>query len=208
MRLVLASASPRRAELLHAAGFTFEILAVDLDERVRAGEAAPAYVERLARDKAGAALQRFEERAQRLCHGPERAALDDLVVLGADTAVVVEGTILGKPRDDRDGAAMLAALSGRRHDVLTGVCLRSSSGERGRVETTGVYMSVLSTDDIAWYVASGEGRDKAGGYAVQGLASRFVTRIEGSYSNVVGLPIATVSMLVRELASVGSSGLS
>jgi septum formation protein len=207
MRLVLASASPRRAGLLRAAGFTFEILAVDVDERVRAGEAAPAYVERLARDKAGAALQRFEERAQRSCHGPERAALDDLVVLGADTAVVVEGTILGKPRDDRDGAAMLAALSGRRHDVLTAVCLRSSSGERGRVETTGVYMSVLSMDDIAWYVASGEGRDKAGGYAVQGLASRFVTRIEGSYSNVVGLPIATVSMLVRELASAGSSGL-
>jgi septum formation protein len=203
MRLVLASASPRRAELLRAAGFAFEILAVDLDERVREGEAASAYVERLARDKAGAALQRFEERAQRSCRGPERAALDDLVVLGADTAVVVDGTILGKPRDDREAAAMLAALSGRRHDVLTGVCLRSSSDERGRVETTGVYMSALTADDIAWYVASGEGRDKAGAYAVQGLASRFVTRIDGLYSNVVGLPIATVSTLLRELASTG-----
>jgi septum formation protein len=203
MRLVLASASPRRSQLLRAAGFAFEILAVDLDERVREGEPAPAYVERLARDKAGAALQRFEERAQRSCHGPERAALDDLVVLAADTVVVVDGTILGKPRDDRDAAAMLAALSGRRHDVLTGVCLRSASDERGRVETTGVYMSVLTADDIAWYVASGDGRDKAGGYAVQGLASRFVTRIEGSYSNVVGLPIATVSWLLRELASTG-----
>jgi septum formation protein len=203
MRLVLASASPRRAELLRAAGFAFEILAVDLDERVRDDEPASVYVARLAREKAGAALQRFEERAQRSCRGPERAALDDLVVLGADTAVVVDGTILGKPLDDRDAASMLASLSGRRHDVLTGVCLRSSSGERGRVETTGVYMCALTADDIAWYVASGECRDKAGAYAVQGLASRFVTRIEGSYSNVVGLPIATVSTLLRELASTG-----
>jgi len=187
---------------LRAAGYTFEILAVDLDERVRDGESPQAYVERLARDKAGAALQRFEERAQRSC-GPERAVLDDLVVLGADTAVVIDGTILGKPRDDRDGAAMLGSLSGKRHEVLTGVCLRSASGDRGHVETTGVYMSKLSSEDIAWYVASGDGRDKAGGYAVQGLASRFVTRIEGSYSNVVGLPIATVEMLLRELASPG-----
>ena len=202
MRLVLASASPRRAELLRAAGFTFDILAVDLDERVRDGESPEAYVERLARDKAGAAMQRFEERAQRSC-GRERAVMDDLVVLGADTAVVVDGTILGKPRDDGDAAAMLAALSGRRHDVLTGVCLRSASVERGHVETTGVYMSKLSNEDIAWYVGSGEGRDKAGGYAVQGLASRFVTGIEGSYSNVVGLPIATVAALLRELASIG-----
>ncbi len=203
MRLVLASASPRRAELLRAAGFVFDILAVDLDERVHDGEAPAAYVARLARDKAGAAMQRFEERAQRSCHGPERSALDELVVLGADTAVIVDGTILGKPRDDRDAAAMLAALSGRRHEVLTGVSLRSLAGERQLVEATSVYMSELSTDDIAWYVASGEGRDKAGGYAVQGLASRFVTSIEGSYSNVVGLPIATVSTLLRELASTG-----
>jgi septum formation protein len=203
MRLVLASASPRRADLLRAAGYTFDILAVDLDERPHHSESATAYVERLAREKAGAAIQRFEERAQRSCRGPERSALDDLVVLGADTAVVVDDTILGKPRDDRDGAAMLAALSGRRHEVLTGVCLRSRAAERGRVEATGVYMSVLSADDIAWYVSSGEGRDKAGGYAVQGLASRFVTRVEGSYSNVVGLPIATVEMLLRELASTG-----
>src|SRR5262245_2997915 len=100
MRLVLASTSPRRAELLRAAGLVFDVLAVDIDERARAGEAADAYVARLARDKAGAALQRLEERAQRSCHGPERAALDDVVVLGADTAVVVDGTILGKPRDD------------------------------------------------------------------------------------------------------------
>jgi nucleoside triphosphate pyrophosphatase len=203
MRLILASASPRRAELLRAAGFSFDILAVDLDERAHEGEAPADYVARLARDKAGAAMQRFEQRAQQSCRGPERSALDDLIVLGADTAVIVDGRIMGKPRDDRDAAAMLMALSGRRHDVLTGVSLRSLGGERQLVEATGVYMSVLTADDIAWYVASGEGRDKAGGYAVQGLASRFVTGIEGSYSNVVGLPIATVSSLLRELASRG-----
>jgi septum formation protein len=203
MRLVLASASPRRAELLRAAGFAFEVLAVDLDERAHDGEAPADYVARLARDKAGAAMQRFEQRAQRSCHGPERAALDDLVVLGADTAVIVDERILGKPRDDHDAAAMLVALSGRRHEVMTGVSLRSLAGERQLVEATGVYISVLTPDDIAWYVASGEGRDKAGGYAIQGLASRFVTGIEGSYSNVVGLPIATVSALLRELASRG-----
>jgi septum formation protein len=203
MRLVLASASPRRAELLRAAGYSFEILAVDLDERAHDGEAPADYVARLARDKAGAAMQRFEERALRSCHGPERSALDDLVVLGADTAVIVDGQILGKPRDDRDARAMLTALSGRRHEVLTGVSLRSLAGERQLVEASGVYISVLTADDIAWYIASGEGRDKAGGYAIQGLASRFVTGIEGSYSNVVGLPIATVSALLRELASRG-----
>src|SRR5262245_12617399 len=203
MHLVLASASPRRAELLRAAGFAFEVLAVDLDERAHDGEAPADYVARLARDKAAAAIQRFEQRAQRSCHGPERAALDDLVVLGADTAVIVDERILGKPRDDHDAAAMLAALSGRRHEVMTGVSLRSLAGERQLVEATGVYISVLTPDDIAWYVASGEGRDKAGGYAIQGLASRFVTGVEGSYSNVVGLPIATVSALLRELASRG-----
>jgi septum formation protein len=202
MRLILASASPRRAELLRAAGYTFETLAVDLDEGVRDGEAAAAYVERLAREKAGAAMQRLTQRAQQSC-GPGRAALDDAVVLGADTAVVVDGWILGKPRDDRDAAGMLRALSGRRHEVMTGVCLRSATAERERVETTSVYMAVLAPHDVDWYVQSGEGRDKAGAYAVQGLASRFVTRIEGSYSNVVGLPVAIVGAFLRELASVG-----
>ena len=200
MRLVLASASPRRADLLRAAGYVFDTLAVDLDERVRPGEAPPAYVERLAREKSAAALQRFVERAQ-TCGGPERAAVHDVVVLGADTTVVVDGEILGKPRDDRDGAAMLHKLSGRAHQVLTGVSVRTSSGEWGHVETTSVYVTALSPQDVAWYVASGEGLDKAGGYAVQGLASRFIPRIDGSYSNVVGLPVATVEALLREAAS-------
>src|SRR5215831_11971407 len=202
MRLVLASASPRRADLLRAAGYTFDTLAVDLEERVRPGETPAAYVSRLAGEKSAAAMQRFIQRSQ-TCGGPDKAAVHDVVVLGADTTVVVDGEILGKPSDDREAAAMLRKLSGRAHEVLTGVSVRTSAGEWQLVESTNVYMSALSPQDVAWYVASGEGRDKAGGYAVQGLASRFVTGIEGSYSNVVGLPIATVSALLRELASRG-----
>ena len=206
MRLVLASASPRRSELLRAAGYTFDTLVVDVDERAHAGESPEAYVARLAREKSAAAMQRFIERAQ-TCGGPQRAALHDVVVLGADTTVVVDGEILGKPIDDRDSERMLQKLSGRRHEVLTGVSLRTSSAERGRVVTTSVYLKPLALHDIQWYVASGEGRDKAGGYAVQGLASRFIPRIDGSYANVVGLPVDTVAELLGELASPGSSGL-
>ena len=189
--------------MLRAAGYTFEILAVDLDESARATEAPPAYVARLAHEKSAAAMQRFISRAQQACRGPERDTLHDIVVLGADTTVVVDGEILGKPRDDADGAAMLMKLSGRRHEVLTGVSLRTSAGEWGRVEVTGVYMKGLTSQDIAWYVSSGEGRDKAGGYAVQGLASRFIPRIDGSYSNVVGLPVEAVAALLREVAPKG-----
>ena len=203
MRLVLASASPRRADLLRAAGYSFDTLVVDLDESPRAGEAPQAYVARLAHEKSAAAMQRFISRAQQACSGPERDAVHEVVILGADTTVVVDGEILGKPHDDADGAVMLQKLSGRRHEVLTGVSLRTSSGEWGRVEATGVYMKELSLQDIAWYVASGEGRDKAGGYAVQGLASRFIPRIDGSYSNVVGLPVEAVAALLREAAPKG-----
>jgi septum formation protein len=200
MRLVLASASPRRADLLRAAGYIFDTLAVDLDERVLPGEAPPAYVARLAREKSAAAMQRFMERA-RTCGGADRAALHDVVILGADTTVVVDGEILGKPHDDREAAALLNKLSGRAHEVLTGVSVRTSAGEWQQVDSTSVYMTALSPQDVAWYVASGEGLDKAGGYAVQGLASRFIPRIDGSYSNVVGLPVATVEALLREAAS-------
>ena len=198
MRLILASASPRRAELLRAAGYQFDILPVDLDESVKAGETPATYVARLAREKSAAAMQRFVARAQS-CGGAERAAPHDIIVLGADTTVVLDGEILGKPTDDADGAAMLRKLSGRAHDVLTGISLRTSAAEWGRVETTRVYMTELSADDIAWYVHSGEGRDKAGGYAVQGLASRFIPRLDGSYSNVVGLPVAAVAAVLREV---------
>ena len=123
------------------------------------------------------------------------------VVLGADTAVVVEDRILGKPADDREAASMLRRLSGRPHEVLTGVSLRAGDRERGRVESTVVEFSPLTEEDVSWYVASGEGRDKAGAYAIQGLAARFIPRIRGSYSNVVGLPVAAVHELVAEIAS-------
>jgi septum formation protein len=192
MRIVLASASPRRAELLRAAGITFSIRAVDVDERVRPAEAPEAYVRRLAMEKSARALD---------------GAADDAIVLGADTAVVIDGIILGKPRDRRDAASMLRRLSGRAHQVLTGVSVRTRADERGRVESTTVEFVALSEDDIVWYVASGEGDDKAGGYAIQGLASRFIPRISGSYSNVVGLPVAAVHELVAEIASNPLSGL-
>jgi septum formation protein len=193
MRLVLASTSPRRAELLRAAGYTFDVLPVDIDERVGAGETPRDYVRRLAAEKSAAAwdVVRFK---------PD--ATGD-IVLAADTAVVVDEQILGKPRDDREAASMLRQLSGRRHEVLTGVSLRSLGGERGFIGATGVYMMELRDEDIAWYVASGEGRDKAGAYAIQGLASRFIPGIDGSYANVVGLPVADVSLLLSALASAG-----
>jgi septum formation protein len=189
MRLVLASASPRRAALLGAAGFVFDTMPVDLDERVREGETPSAYVRRLAMEKSARARERM---------GPQA---DGALVLGADTTVVVGETILGKPADDSDLASMLRQLSGRTHLVLTGLSLRLGEQECGGVEATTVEFSRLNDADIAWYVASGEGRDKAGGYAIQGLASRFVRRIDGSYTNVVGLPIAAVHELVATIAS-------
>jgi septum formation protein len=194
MRLILASASPRRAELLRAAGFDFEVRPVDVDETVRSGETPQEYVRRLAMEKSA--------------RGLEVIGTDEIVVLGADTAVVIDAEILGKPRDGHHAAEMLRRLSGRRHEVLTGVSLRAGATETGCVERTTVEFSRLSDADVAWYVAGGEGRDKAGGYAIQGLASRFIPRIEGSYSNVVGLPVAAVRELLSQIASGGHSGYS
>ena len=202
MRLVLASASPRRADLLRAAGFTFDTLVVDVDERARPGEAPADYVRRLAAEKSATAWRHLAPSAEASAEGGSSALLD-LVVLGADTIVVIDGDILGKPRDDAEAGAMLRRLSGRRHEVMTGVSLRAKANERGLVEATGVYMVDIREEDVAWYVASGEGRDKAGAYAIQGLAARFIPRIEGSYSNVVGLPVAAVAALLHELASAG-----
>jgi septum formation protein len=207
MRLILASASPRRAELLRAAGFDFDIVVADVDEAVRAGESPALYVRRLAAEKSAAAQSSYVASAFRRTsaaakEGPAEAGRrvppDGPIILAADTSVVVDGKILGKPRDDQDAAAMLERLSGRRHDVLTGVSIRRNAFEVGRVEMTTVSFAALTADEVAWYVDSGEGRDKAGAYAIQGLASRFVTRIEGSYSNVVGLPVAAVVELLTE----------
>jgi septum formation protein len=188
MRLILASASPRRAELLRSAGYAFDIVVADVDETVLPGESPAVYVRRLAAEKSAAAMARVYTTADA-----------DTVVLGADTTVVVGGEILGKPRDDDECGAMLRRLSGQAHQVLTGVSLRQAAYEVGRVETTSVVFRALTHEEIAWYAASGEGRDKAGGYAIQGLASRFIPSISGSYSNVVGLPVACVDELLRSL---------
>lgn len=179
--LVLASASPRRAELLTAAGFRFSVSPQDVDEARRLSEGPEDYVLRLACEKARSARQG-----------------SGAVVIGADTAVVVDGDVLGKPRDDEDAARMLRQLSGRSHQVLTGLAV---GGEELLTELarTSVWFVPLADHEIAWYVASGEPRDKAGGYAIQGLGSRFVSRIDGSYSNVVGLPVSAVYRLLRRL---------
>jgi septum formation protein len=180
-RIILASASPRRAELLRAAGIDFDVRPADIDEAILPGEAPSDYVSRLAEAKA------------RVVHERE----SDRTVLAADTAVVVDGHILGKPIDEADAQRMLRSLAGRTHEVVTAVSL-FHPGEivDTRVDTTTVELAALSEADITWYVSSGEPMDKAGAYAVQGLASRFVTRIEGSYSNVVGLPIALVYQML------------
>ena len=190
MRLILASASPRRAELLRSAGYDFSTLVVDVDERVRPGEAPEAYVRRLAAEKSFAASSRH----------PADARVP-AIILAADTTVVVDGEVLGKPDDDAEAGRMLRRLAGRRHEVMTGLSLRRGAYEIGRVETTTVEFAPMTAEDVAWYVATGEGRDKAGAYAIQGLASRFVRNIHGSYSNVVGLPVATVHELLADIAS-------
>jgi septum formation protein len=186
MRLILASSSPRRAELLRAAGYTFDIHPAEVDERIHPGESPATYVERVAAEKSAKALDTLR-------------VGDGFIVLAADTAVVIGDEILGKPRDAEDAARMLRKLSGRTHEVMTGVSVRSASVDTAFVEVTSVTFVRLTEDQIAWYVASAEGTDKAGAYAIQGLASRFIPRIEGSYSNVVGLPIAAVDGLIQRL---------
>jgi septum formation protein len=209
VRLVLASTSPRRAELLRAAGFTFDTCGVEIDETPRPDESPDAYVRRLAMEKSAKAIQILGHgrnldagySSQRNQSQGGNINREPMIVLAADTAVVIDGEILGKPQDDQDMARMLRRLSGCRHEVMTGVSVRHGERELGCVECTAVHFAVLSSEDVAWYVESGEGRDKAGGYAIQGLASRFVPRIGGSYSNVVGLPITVVCELLRAIVA-------
>ena len=183
MRLVLASGSPRRADLLRAAGIPFDVSPVDVDEDFWPGEKPEEAVARLAEAKAAVGA----------------ATHPDAVVLGADTTVVIGGEPLAKPADPADAARMLRLLSGRTHEVLTGVCLFYRGRRLLHVEPTRVRMAQLAESEIAWYVSTGEPFDKAGGYAVQGLGSRFIEGIDGSYSNVVGLPISRVYGLLKEL---------
>lgn len=182
MRLILASASPRRAELLTAAGFEFQVVPADVDETPRSGEAPKAYALRVARAKAS-------EIAARLT--------GDDVVLAADTVVVVGDRMMGKPVGAADAASMLRALSGRVHEVHTAVVLAGAI-DREAVVTTAVRFNVLSEAEIEWYVATGEAEGKAGAYGIQGRAARFIDSIDGSWSNVVGLPIAAVYRMLSE----------
>ena len=168
---------------MKAAGYAFDVAPADVDETPLPGELPEVYVARLAAAKANVTVN----------------TSSDCVVLGADTAVLVDGTIFGKPLDDANAAAMLRQLSGRSHEVLTGVSMRYGSQRVGTVDRTVVHVAFLRPEDIAWYVASGEPRGKAGGYAIQGLAARFIDRIEGSYSNVMGLPLSVVRRLLSDL---------
>lgn len=185
MRLVLASASPRRAELLRQIGLPFEVRAVDLDESVRPGESPADYVVRLAVAKVEAA----------------RASLDlgdAAVCLGADTAVVLDGRVLGKPAGREEGVAMLLALGGRAHSVLTGIAVSGPTGTRSRCVTTEVHFRPIERWEAEAYWETGEGADKAGGYGIQGIGGIFADSIRGSYSAVVGLPLAETEQLLRD----------
>jgi septum formation protein len=179
-KLVLASASPRRRELLTIAGLPHEVRPASIPEIRGVGEDPVAYVERLAREKAHAV-----------------AAADDEIVIGADTTVVVDGQVLEKPADAADARRMLAQLSGRTHLVHTGICLRQRERMVSAVETTRVTFKGVSEAEIEAYIATGEPMDKAGAYAIQGIAARWIPHLEGCYFNVVGLPLARVWVLLK-----------
>ena len=176
-RLILASGSPRRRELLAYLGVPFDVRAPDVDETPLAGEQPAAYVERVAQAK------------------PD--AVDGDIVIAADTTVVLDGTIMGKPTDPSDAVRMLRALAGRDHEVFTAVAVKSGGAVTTTVVRTVVTMTPITDDDIDWYVATGEPLDKAGAYALQGTGGIFVARLDGSASNVVGLPLAELMALLR-----------
>jgi len=200
--LVLASSSPRRQKLLRNAGIDFIIQPADVPEVREAGESPTDFAQRLAREKAQAiwsACQTELARHTATVRADERRlATGNLLVLGADTVVVVDDEVLGKPADAADATRMLRLLSGRTHQVTTGVCLIGPGFQDVRSETTDVSFDVLSPADIAAYVAHGEPMDKAGAYAIQGIASRWISRLEGCYFNVVGLPVPLVYRMLRQ----------
>jgi len=179
--IILASQSPRRSEILRQAGIPFVVRSANVDETARLVEIPEDYVKRIARDKAMAV-----------------GAAPGEIVLGADTVVVIDGEILGKPAGSADATRMLRLLAGREHEVLTGICLRRNGEMVIDCARTRVWFMPLTLEEAARYVASGEPMDKAGGYAIQGLASKFIERIDGSYTNVVGLPIELVYRHLRK----------
>jgi septum formation protein len=196
VKLILASASPRRRELLAQVGLKFTVAAANLNEALLPDEAAAAYVRRLAEEKAVAVWN---------AHKAEDTPEDPLIVLGADTCVVSDGHILGKPTNTADARRMLELLSGRTHAVLTGLAAVSARKTVRDVEVTQVTFNELTDRDIAQYIASGEPLDKAGAYAIQGHAARWIPRIEGCYFNVVGLPIARTVALLEEVQTVSAA---
>ena len=183
MKLVLASRSPRRAELLKAAGIEFTIRTADIDETPHEGESPQDYVVRLAHEKAHAVPREPDE-----------------IILAADTTVVLDSQILGKPSDAADAIRMLTALESQRHEVMTGICILRGADAITDFATTAVWFAPMTLREIAGYVASGEPMDKAGAYGIQGLASRYIERIDGPYSNVVGLPIALVYRILSRFS--------
>lgn len=183
-KVILASKSPRRAEILRAVGWEFETQAANIDETRRDCEDAVSYVKRLAHEKALTIAKRTPNR----------------VVLGADTVVVIDGQILGQPRDDVDARRMLAMLSGKWHEVLTGVALvHADSVALVEHQSTRVRFCELSPEEIEWYVSTGEPRDKAGAYAIQGRGGIFIEGIEGDYFNIVGLPVRLVYEMMQRM---------
>lgn len=185
-KIILASASPRRAEILRTVGWPFETLAVNIDESRRANEGAPAYVQRLAREKAEATATKVR----------------DGIIVAADTTVVVDDQVLEKPVSDDDAERMLQLLNNRWHQVMTGIAVLDAASAQTKValETTEVKFAPMSDTDIRWYVQTGEPMDKAGAYAIQGFGARFIEGIKGDYFNVVGLPVRLLYELITQTA--------
>jgi len=187
--LILASSSPRRRELLTLAGFDFTIDAADIDEALQPEEAPAKYVQRLAVEKAQAVWERNAARD---------SAADPLIVLGADTTVVLDGEIMGKPGTTMEARRMLEKLAGRTHQVLTGIAAVTRKGVVSEVEITQVFFDLINEEELLRYLESGEPLDKAGAYGIQGYAARWIPRIEGCFFNVVGLPLSrTLQLLAR-----------
>ena len=187
--LILASSSPRRRQLLEQIGLTFTVESADVDERLQPGEPPAKYVQRLALEKAQAIWER---------HRSEDDPDDPLIILGADTVVVLDSEVLGKPADQADARRMLELLSGRTHQVLTGIAAVSRRGMVSEVEITQVFFDLINDEELVRYLMSGEPMDKAGAYGIQGYAARWIPRIEGCHFNVMGLPLArTIALLAR-----------
>jgi septum formation protein len=203
MNLVLASASPRRRELLAQCGFSFTVHPTTIPEDPLPNEDPIAYVVRLARQKAETVFAEITKASA----SEERASAPPQVVLGADTTVTIDNQILGKPENAADAARMLRLLSGRTHRVITGVAVVTTTQTEIAAEVTGVRFLTLSEEEIAAYIATGEPMDKAGAYAIQGRAARWIPRIIGDYFNVVGLPLALVTTML-ESVGIGSTSLS